>query len=86
MQLDKQEQRLTGMSKFGLSCRGVYDLRTKWNLSDVKQRNECFHEITALDPTLIIGAPMCGPDSALHNLNPKGCPEHLVKEAVEQNI
>ena len=70
-------------AKFGLSCGGVYDLRTKWNLSDHAQRRLCFAEIQALDPILIIGSPMCGPDSPLHNLDPTNISPVLIKQALD---
>ena len=67
---------------FKLSAGGVFDLRAGWNLSSEVQRKKCWAQIQELDPYLVIGSPICGPDSNLHNLQGGKVPKHLVDEAV----
>ena len=68
---------------FKLSHGGVYDLRNGWNLSKSSQRQKAWNEIRELDPYLIIGSPMCGPDSNIHNLRPEQVPKELLAEAID---
>ena len=46
---------------FRLSCGGVYDLQSDWNLSLADHRAACWRDLEEKDPYLIIGAPWCGP-------------------------
>ena len=52
--------------RFGTS----FDLRTGWNLSCPRARNECWTRLLKEDPSLIIGSPKCGPFSSLTELIP----------------
>ena len=67
---------------FKLTAGGVFDLRTGWNRSKQRQRQKAWAQIQELDPYLVIGSPICGPDSNLHNLQGGNAPKHLVDEAV----
>ena len=57
-------------SLFDVNAGGAYDLRTGWNLSDVKQRQECKAELAEQLPNLVVGSPKCLAFSVLQALNP----------------
>ena len=70
---------------FGLTCGGVYDLRSGWNLSDPVQRKQCWADLEAIDPYLVIGSPLCGPFSQWQNM-PKNAASPELKAKLQEAV